>query len=93
MDLLASLLGKFNFFNRALGQVVRLMTRHLYACLEPAYTMGWESFTSLTVHTREELEFWGSYMVKLNGFAISPITPSITTCEIVVGDASGVVHH
>ena len=88
--LLARLLGKLNLFNRALGQVVRLMTRHLYVCLEPAYTTGWESFTSLTVHAREELEFWESNLVKLNGFAISPITPSITTCEIVAGDASGV---
>ena len=90
MRLLACLFGKLNLFSRALGQVVRLMTRSFYACLEPAYSTGWESVTSLTVDAREELEFWESNLVKLNGFAISPITPSITTCEIVVGDASGV---
>ena len=27
--------------------------------------------------------------MKLNGFAISPSIPSIKTCEVVVGDASG----
>ena len=35
--LLAQLLGLLNSFSRALGQIVRLMTRSLYACLNPAY--------------------------------------------------------
>ena len=93
MRLLARFLGKLNLFSRALGQVVRLMTRSLYACLEPAYSTGWESVTSLTVLAREELEFWESNRVKLNVFAIpiaTPITPSITSCELIAGDASGV---
>ena len=87
--LLAKLLGKLNSFSRALGQVVRLMTRNLYKCLEPAYSKGWGSFTSLTVSAREEILFWEANLVKLNGFAISPVTPSITSCEIIAGDASG----
>ena len=66
------------------------MTRRLYVCLKPAYSNGCESLTSLTVEAREELEFWECNLVKLNGFAISPITPSITTCELVAGDALGV---
>ena len=88
--LLARLPGKLNSFSRALGQVVRLMTRSLYACLEPAYSTGWGSVTSLTVNAREELKFWETNLIKLNGFATSLVTPSITTCEIIVGDASGV---
>ena len=66
------------------------MTQSLYSCLRPAYSNGWESVTSLTVSAREELEFWESNLVKHNGFAITPITPSITTCELIPGDALGV---
>merc|ERR1711873_242574 len=38
--LLARLLGLLNSFSKALGQIVRLMTRSLYACLHPAYCSG-----------------------------------------------------
>ena len=67
------------------------MTRYLYSCLQPAYTATkkWNSVTSLTESAREELFFWEFNIAKLNGFAISPVTPSITTCEIIAGDASG----
>ena len=65
------------------------MTRNLYPCLEPAYSKGWGSFPSLTVSAREDISFWEANLVKLNGFAISPVTPSITSCEIIAGDASG----
>ena len=48
--LLARFLGLLNSFSRALGQIVRLMTRSLYSCLQPAYSSqeNWGSFTSLT---------------------------------------------
>ena len=84
-------LGLFNSFSRALGQVFRLMTRGLYSCLNPAYFSleRWSSNTSLSPLALEELNFWEVNIHKLNGFAISPITPSITTCEVVAGDASG----
>ena len=65
------------------------MTRNLYKCLEPAYISGWGSLTSLTDSAREELVFWEANLSKLNGFVISPVTPSIASCEIVAGDASG----
>ena len=89
--LLAKFLGTLNSFSRALGQVVRPMTRYLYSCLQPAYIAKkkWNSVTSLTESAKEELFFWEFDIVKLNGFAISPVTPSITTCEIIAGDASG----
>ena len=78
--LLARLLGLLNSFSRALGQIVRLLTRNLYSCLHPAYFSQehWGSFTSLTDSAWEELQFWESNIVKLNGFAITPVVPSIT---------------
>ena len=89
--LLAHFLGLLNLFSRALGQVVRLMTRGLYNCLQPAYSSqeSWGSFTSLTDSAWEELKFWELNITKLNSFAIAPVTPSITTCEVIAGDASG----
>ena len=89
--LLAKFLGLLNSFSRALGQVVRLMTRNLYSCLQPAYSAPerWNSVTSLSDSAMEELVFWETNIAKLNGFAICPDTPSVTTCEIIAGDASG----
>ena len=91
--LLASVLGLLNSFSRALGQVVRLMTRSLYACLKPAYNkeeLGWDSDTFLSEEAKKELVFWIGNISNLNGFAISPKFPSITTCRVNAGDASGV---
>ena len=57
--LLAQLLGLINSFSRALGQIGRLMTRSLYACLQPAYFSGerWAASTSLSDLAKEELRF------------------------------------
>ena len=89
--LLASFRGKLNSFSRALGQVVRLMTRNLHSCLKPPYSAkeGWDSVTSLSISAREQLIFWELNIVNINSFAITPVTPSITTCELLAGDASG----
>ena len=67
------------------------MTRQLYKCLGPAHNSKeeWNANTSLTSEAKVELEFWQSKIKKLNGFAIKPVIPSITTCELVAGDASG----
>ena len=58
--LLAQLLGLLNSFSRALGQIVRLMTRSLYSCLNPVYFSRelWTAFTSLSNLAKEELQFW-----------------------------------
>ena len=89
--LLAQLLGLLNSFSRALGQIVRLMTRSLYACLNPAYFSKerWAAVTSLSNLAKDELQFWESNIKKLNGFAISPVIPSNSKCEVIAGDASG----
>merc|ERR1711954_561098 len=89
--LLAQLLGLLNSFSRALGQIVRLMTRSLYTFLNPAYFSKerWAAVTSLSNPAKEELQFWESNIKKLNGFAITPVIPSITKCEVIAGYASG----
>ena len=58
--LLAKFLGLLNSFSKALGQIVRLMTRSLYACLHPAYFSGdsWGAFTSLSNPAKDEMKFW-----------------------------------
>ena len=67
------------------------MTRSLYACLNPAYLSKerWAASKSLSDLAKEELPFWESHIKKLNGFAITPVIPSITKCEVIAGDASG----
>ena len=90
--LLATFLGLLNSFSRALGQIVRLMTRQLYKCLSPAHnTMEkWESNTSLSSEAKVELDFWRTKIKKLNSFSIDTVIPlPITACEVVAGDASG----
>ena len=59
VKLLAKFLGLLNLFSRALGQIVQLMTRCLYACLHPAYFSeeGWGAFTSLSDSAKEEIQF------------------------------------
>ena len=55
--LLALVLGLLNSLSRALGQVVRLMMRSLYACLKPAYNkeeLGWDSYTFLSEEVKKE---------------------------------------
>ena len=55
VKLLAKFLGLLDSFSRALGQIVRLMTRSLYACLHLAYFSkeGWGAFTSHNESAKE----------------------------------------
>ena len=67
------------------------MIRNLYSCLQPAYNEleHWGSSTTLSISAIDKYTFWESDIDKINGFAILPITSSITTCEKVAGDESG----
>ena len=67
------------------------MTRSMYSCLNLAYfsEKHWAAVTSLSDSAKEKLQFWDSNIEKLNGFAITPVVPSITKCEVIAGDASG----
>ena len=86
--LLAHFLG---LFRKTLGKVVRLITRSLYSCLHPAYFSQecLSYITSLSDSAWEELRFWETTISKPIGFEISPITPSITTCEVMASVVSG----
>ena len=42
------------------------------------------------MEAKEELGFWIKNISDLNGYAISPEYPSVTTCRVIAGDASGV---
>ncbi len=66
------------------------MTRQLYKCLGPAYNSKaeWNATTSLSSEAKVELEFWRTKIKKLNGFAIKPVIPSITSCQLVARDSS-----
>ena len=67
------------------------MTGSLYSFLHPAYFTQehLSSFTSLSDSAWEELRFWETTISKPIGFEISPITLSITTCEVIAGVVSG----
>ena len=67
------------------------MTRSLCQCLLPAYQgeLGWESDTQLSGAACEELKFWIDNIRSINGFPLSPKFPSLTSCKITAGDASG----
>ena len=71
------------------------MTRQLYNYLYPAYNSKdkWQSNTILTLDAEVEINFWESNIVRLNGFFIKPVLPTITVCEIVAGDASEKGHY
>ena len=76
---LSHFLSLLNLLSRALGKVVRLMTRNLYSCLYPAYFSKecWAPKTTLSALAWEEMQFWESNIIKLNGFSISPCTPQL----------------
>merc|ERR1712074_181624 len=41
----------------------------------------------------EELKFWIDKIRSLNGFPLSPKFPSLTSCKITAGDASGIGYY
>ena len=86
----ASLLGFLQSCARALGNVVRLMTRASYhwmaekLAIHPSY--NW--FYELSDEVRTELFFWKANVRSLNGFPINP-SQSLTETRIrIVTDAS-----
>ena len=86
----ASLLGFLQSCARALGNVVRLMTRASYhwmaekLAIHPSY--NW--FYALSDEVRTELFFWKANVRSLNGFPINP-SQSLTETRIrIVTDAS-----
>lgn len=87
---MASLLGFLQSCSRALGNVVRLMTRATYHWLReklaviPSYNM----FYPITDEVRAELFFWKTNIRNLNGFPINPSQSLTETRMTIVTDSS-----
>ena len=86
----ASLLGFIQSCARALGKVVRLMTRASYhwmtekLAVNPSYNM----FYQVPEEVKHELFFWESNIQSLNGHEINPSQSLTETRLIIVMDAS-----
>ena len=65
---LASVVGQMVSMSRAIGYLVRLFTRHLYATVSRRFT--WNSYVLLDVRAKAELEFWKANIHHLNGHSM-----------------------
>ena len=80
---LASIVGQIISMGTAVGNIVRLMTRHCYAAIENRSC--WDQIVSISPGVREELSFWSTNLNSLNG---KPKSPKSTTVGIVYSDSS-----
>ena len=80
---LVSLVGKIISMSLAIGLVVRLMTRNLYAILSSC--QAWCDNLELSTDAKSELQFWACKLPKLNG---QDIWPSPSAVRVVYTDAS-----
>jgi hypothetical protein len=67
----------------AIGNVTRLMTRNCYSAIEKR--SFWDESLTITPEIRQELSFWLSNVVSLNGRAMIPKSSSV---GLVYSDAS-----
>ena len=80
---LASIIGKVLSMALALGPVMRLMTRNLYAMLNAR--SSWYQNLSVTREARAELAFWLEHIEKFNG---QNMWPGPSAVRVVYSDAS-----
>ena len=66
-----------------IGEITRLMTRHLYALINSRFS--WSSQVEVNDKVREELQFWYSHLPILYGF---PTRPESGSVAVVYSDAS-----
>ena len=81
---LASLIGKIMALSIAVGPVVRLMTRSLYAVLNSR--TSWFQKLYILPEAKDELEFWWESLPRLQG---QNIWQSPSAVRVVYSDASG----
>lgn len=81
---LASVVGQIVSMSRAIGYLVRLFTRHLYATVSRRFT--WNSYVFLDGRVKAELEFWKASIHHLNGHSIWFASSAV---RVVYSDASG----
>ena len=84
---LASVVGSLMSFWRALGPVVRLRTRQIYALIHTV-DQQWDEMLPLTEAVLTELRFWQNSIRQLNGFPFDNKSRSVTPTYIKAGDAS-----
>ena len=82
---LASIVGQIISFTSCVGNVSRLMSRHLHAVINSAES--WNSIVTLNREAVDELVFWKENILRLNGFPIWPVRPK--SFKVVYSDASG----
>ena len=88
---LSSFLGLLQSCARALGPIVRLMSRYAYLFLmSNVDRYSWNFFLPLEEDVRHELKFWRNNLFSLNGFSFSPNLSMIDIQQEVIADASGI---
>ena len=86
---LARFIGLLQSCGRALGGIVRLRTRLLYAWLNEKLEIGsYDFYHALSEKEKEELSFWISNLNDLNGYFFDPKLSCLETNFSVVTDAS-----
>ena len=86
---LARFVGLLQSCGRALGGIVRLRTRLLYAWLNEKLEIGsYDFYHALSEKEKEELSFWISNLNDLNGYFFDPKLSCLETNFSVVTDAS-----
>ena len=88
---LAKVVGKIQSCWRALGPVVRVMTRSCYSFIcKSVDTYAWDYFQPLSKKARQELSFWRDNISDLHGYSFTPVMSEVVVDVVVASDASGV---
>ena len=80
---LASIAGHLSSMQPALGNIVRLFTRKIYAQIESR--LSWHVVETISPGTTEELEFWSKNIGIFNGCSFKP---RYSTSKMIFTDAS-----
>ena len=87
----ASFLGLLQSVGKALGPVVRLMSRRSYLFLmSNVNSYSWNFFMPLSEDVKSELSFWQRNLVSSNGYKFSASLSMIDFEKDVITDASGI---
>ena len=91
LRVLASFLGFIQSCGRALGNILRLMSRASYNFLGDKLNCcpSYKIYYALSEEVKEELRFWIENIHELNGYPINPSLSQAETRITVVTDASG----
>ena len=91
LRVLASFIGLLQSCSRALGPIVRLMTRNLYGFLmSNVQSSSWNFFVALDENVVFEINFWQANVRDLNGFHFKASLSMIDIHHQMVSDASNI---